>query len=112
MKRALVIALLVLLAACKTKEPVETPVAPAFWSERGVALELIEAGKHDDASAMLATATDTADVHYLRAKLALAKNDVDGAYRELVQAVEMAPRWPEYQYELGVVAPLPVADLT
>lgn len=103
------------LGGCKRDDaklpalPVETP---AFHPERGAVLEAIESARYADAEATLKDAPDTADVHYLRGKLAAARLDADTAYRELKRATELTAGHAEYQYELGVVAPLPVSGLT
>ena len=89
--------------------PVQTPV---FHPERGAVLEAIESARFADAAATLKDAPDTADVHYLRAKAAAAQLDADTAYRELKRAVEQMPGVAEYQFELGVVAPLPVSGIS
>lgn len=112
--RSLFVALLVLPIACKRPEE-KTPAAiatPVLWSERGTVLECIDAQRLTEAAETLKNAPDTADVHYLRAKLAMATNDAETAYRELTKAVALAPGWPEYQYELGTVAPLPVQGIS
>lgn len=102
--------------ACKRDEAAKLPAiaveTPAFHPERGAVLEAIESARWDDAAATLKDAPDTADVHYLRAKLAAAQLDADTAYRELKRATELTAGHAEYQYELGVVAPLPVSGLT
>lgn len=87
------------------------PAAPSMFAERKVVLEAIDAGRLTDAAATLEKAPATADVHFLRARLAVARRDGDLAYREIKKAVEDEPGWAEYQYELGVIAPLPVAGL-
>lgn len=84
---------------------------PALFAERRAVLDAIDAGRLADAEATLAKAPATGDVHFLRSKLAVARQDGDLAYREIKKAVEDEPNWPEYQYELGVVAPLPVSGL-
>ena len=118
MRRALVLIVLSLslAAGCKSSGEADrkadpAPVAPPQFAERDAVLEAIREDRLADAEATLKSAGNGADVHYLRAKLALARQDGDTAYREITKAVEAAPSWPEYQYELGVIAPLPVGGL-
>lgn len=108
------------LAGCKrdgAATPPETPAArtasaPAPFAERGAVLASIESGRFEDAEATLRDAPDTADVHFLKAKLALARQDAALAYRLLKEAIEREPDWAEYHYELGLVAPLPLDGLS
>lgn len=93
--------------------PKATPAAaaPEPYAERAAVLEAIESGRIEDAEATLRNAPVTADVRYLRAKIAAAKQDGETAYQEIKKAVEDAPGHAEYQYELGIIAPLPVGGL-
>ena len=112
---ALSVAALLALGACTRDAAKLPPIAaetPAFFAERGAVLEAIESARYADAAATLKDAPDTADVHYLRAKGAAAQLDADTAYRELKRATELTPGYAEYQYELGVVAPLPVSGIS
>lgn len=106
------------LAACKggspeagTAKPAAV-VTPALFAERRAVLDAIDAGQLQAAESALQSAPATADVHFLRARLAVARQDGETAFQEIKKAVEDAPSWPEYQYELGVIAPLPVGGLT
>ena len=122
---ALLLALALPLAAasCKssgsdaTSTPAPAPadakgaVTPEPYAERGAVLEAIDSGRLEDAEATLRNAPVTPDVRYLRAKLAAAKMDAETAYQEIKKAVEDAPNHAEYQYELGIIAPMPVGGL-
>lgn len=74
-------------------------------------LAAIDAGRLAEAEATLSKAPATADVHFLRSKLHVAKQEGDEAYRSIKKAVEDSPDHAEYQYQLGIVAPLPVGGL-
>lgn len=94
-------------------QPAATPgPTPELFADRAAVLDAIEKGRWNEAAATLEKAKGTADVHFLRAKLAVARQDADVAYAEIKKAVEDEPGWPEYQYELGVIAPLPVQGLS
>lgn len=97
-------------SATTTTKPGAT-AAPELYAERAAVLEAIESGRIEDAEATLRNASPSADVRYLRAKIAAAKQDGETAYREIKRAVEEAPGNAEYQYELGIIAPLPVGGL-
>ena len=119
MKRSiavLVLALALVAAGCKSKSaPTSAPKessAPPQFADRAAVLDDLEEQRFDDADKLLASAPDTADVHYLRGKLATMRMDADPAYRELAKSIAMAPDWAEYQYEFGVDVPLLVSGLS
>lgn len=99
-----------LFAACKSATPPATPATkptPAPFAEHAEVVAAIESNRLDDAATALAKADDSPDVHFLRARLAEARLDAEGAYREIKQAVAAEPGFAEYQYELGVIAGMP-----
>lgn len=117
MKRSLSTVLLVLaISGCKSRSAATTAAkesaAPPQFADRAAVLDDLEEQRFDEASKLLASAPDTADVHYLRGKLATMRMDSDVAYRELSKAISMAPDWAEYQYEFGVDVPLLVGGLS
>ena len=121
MRVASLLLVILVVAACRSSgdgtkpAPTGTPVKatmPELYPDRGAVLEAIESFRIQDAEATLKNAPDTADVHYLRAKLAYAKQDGETAYQEAKKAVDASPGFAEYQYELGTIAPLPVKGLT
>lgn len=78
-----------------------------MFGERAEVLAAIESNRLDDAAATLASAPDTPDVHFLRARLAEARMDNDTAWREIKDAVAKEPNFPEYEYEMGVIGGMP-----
>lgn len=115
MRRAALLLLFAATFSCKSSTPVTTSTpagpTPVPFADRGVVIEAIDANRLAEAEATLAKAPPTADVHYLRSKLHVAKQEGDEAYREIKKAVEDSPDFAEYQYQLGIVAPLPVGGL-
>lgn len=113
--RRIALVLLFAVAGCKKAAAPPAPAAesaPTFFPDRAAVLQAIESQRFSDADKILATAPGTADVHFLKGKLAEARMDGETAYRELETACTLAPDWAEYQYELGVVAPLPLDGQT
>lgn len=104
------------LVACRSATPDAGPATPAAatpvpFADRAAVIDAIDSGRLAEADATLSKAPSTADVHYLRSKLHVARQEADDAYRAIKKAVEDAPGHAEYQYQLGVVAPLPVGGL-
>ena len=115
-RSALVFLAAAALASCKPSTsgsgtPVTSAATPVPFADRGAVIAAIDAGRLAEAESTLSKAPATADVHFLRSKLHVAKQEGDEAYREIKKAVEDAPDFAEYQYQLGVVAPLPVGGL-
>jgi tetratricopeptide (TPR) repeat protein len=101
------ILLMALFAPGCRSTPVHAPPTPVPFAEHTGVNAAIESNRLADAAATLATAPDTPDVHYLKARLAEANQDTDTAMKEIKQAVAAAPDFAEYQYELGVIGGMP-----
>ena len=96
------------LAACKVAAPApQAQRTPPPWGEHASVVSAIESNRLDEAATALAKVPDTADVHFLRARLAEAHIDGETAYREIKQSVAAAPDFAEYQDQLGVIAGMP-----